>query len=110
MKHNVGSNERIVRLAIGAAASAAAVRAPRPWQKAALGAIATSGPATALTRYCPINAALGVGESELSPLEQGLRDMEIRRQTAINAAMGEPPSRTTGTALVTSGRDLLGQP
>jgi hypothetical protein len=97
MKHNVGLNERLVRLAIGAAASAAALRAPRPWQKAALGAIATSGFATGLTRYCPINAALGVRESGLSRLEQGIRDTETRRQTAINAAMGEPPSWTTGT-------------
>jgi hypothetical protein len=99
MTRNVGPNERIVRLAIGAAAGAAAARA-HGWQRAALCTASTSAFITGLTQYCPINAALGIeGRSQSlareSEHDAEVRDSEIRRETHTSAAMGRLP----GTAI-----------
>jgi hypothetical protein len=62
MRRNVGSKERIVRLIIGSGAAAAAILAPLRWPwRAALGSVAASGIATGISRFCPINRAIGVG-------------------------------------------------
>ena len=70
MHANVGPTEQKVRLAIGAAAAAAALKA-HGWQRTALCTIATAGFMTGMTRYCPINEAMGrtVEESSLIPGE-----------------------------------------
>lgn len=99
MTHNVGENERLIRLALGAGAGAASLRA-HGWRKAVLGGIATSSVLTGLTRYCPVNAALGVGETNGSgEHDRSVRDTEVRRQTQTSAAMGQ----LAGTSIDTSG-------
>ncbi|MBI2186109.1 MAG: hypothetical protein HYU37_03165 [Acidobacteria bacterium] len=47
------------------------------------GTLAAMGLGTSLTRYCPINQAMGRYPEGESPLEQGMRDTELRRQTAM---------------------------
>jgi hypothetical protein len=110
MFRNVGSTERYARLATGVAAGAAAT-ATRGWQRATLGAVALAGLGTALTRYCPISHAIGRdtyrGES---PLEQGLRDTELRRHTATRSALGTAPTTESGQPRVTPGADVFGRP
>jgi DUF2892 family protein len=97
MKHNVGRKERIVRLAIGAAAGAAALRA-RGWQRSALCGVSTSGFLTGLTRYCPMNAALGInkntGAPRISRHDEDVRNTAIRRETQTAGAMGQLPGTT----------------
>lgn len=94
MKQNVGPNERIGRLAIGAAAGAAAMRA-HGWQRAALCSVSTAGFLTGLTRYCPINSAMGIDNAAnarlLSAHDEQVRGTEIRRQTHTAGSMGELP-------------------
>jgi hypothetical protein len=99
MTRNVGPNERIVRLAVGAATGAAAMKA-HGWQRAALCAASTSAFMTGLTQYCPINAALGIerrptSAPRFSEHDREVRDAEIRRQTQTSAALGTLP----GTAV-----------
>jgi hypothetical protein len=106
MKQNVGSTERFARLALGAAALAAASRA-EGWQRVALAGIGISGISTGLTRYCPINEALGVDRIET--VDVGLRDTELRRQIDTNAAMGVPPSQGSTAPDVTREGDLFGE-
>jgi len=66
---NVGSTERFVRVGIAVVATIAAARASG-WPRAALRAVATAGLATGLTRFCPVNQALGRDSSrQLSPLD-----------------------------------------
>ena len=97
MKQNVGPNERIGRLAVGAAAGAAALRA-HGWQRAALCGVSTAGFLTGLTRYCPINSAIGLDNAAVSLRtsrhDELVRDTEIRRQTQTAGAMGEVPGTT----------------
>lgn len=98
MTRNVGPNERMVRLAIGAAAGAAALRV-HGWQRAALCTASTSAFLTGLTEYCPMNAALGVNRRvgsapALSAHDEEVRDSEIRRETQTSAAMGRLPGTT----------------
>ena len=94
MRHNVGRTEQIARLGIGAAAGTAAMRA-HGWQRAALCTVATAGFVTGLSRYCPINTALGINTDErrLASGEPDFvdRNTEIRRETQTSAAMGELP-------------------
>ena len=101
MKHNVGPNERIGRLAVGAAAGAAAMRA-HGWQRAALCSVSTAGFLTGLTRYCPLNSAMGIdnaaGSARMGLHDQRVRDMELRRQTQTAGAMGELPGTTVPPA------------
>jgi Inner membrane protein YgaP-like, transmembrane domain len=69
---NVGSTERFVRVGIGVVAAIAAARASG-WSRAALNTLATAGFATGLTRYCPLNQAVGRDSShQLSPLDAEL--------------------------------------
>lgn len=98
MTRNVGPNERLIRLAFGAAAGAAAMRA-HGWQRSALCAASTSAFLTGLTQYCPINAALGIERRstsvpEISAHDWEVRDSEIRRTTQTSAAMGTLPGTT----------------
>jgi hypothetical protein len=91
MNRNVGSKERYARLVLSAAAGAAAARTSG-WPRKALGTIAAAGLTTGISGYCPINQA--VGRDSLhgrSPLDQGLRDTEIRRETAVSGALGIAP-------------------
>lgn len=106
MKQNVGSTEQIARLALGAAALAAASRTDG-WQRIALAGIGISGIGTGLAGYCPINEALGVERHET--MDVGLRDTEIRRQTETNAAMGLPPTEGSTEKPVTQAGDLFGE-
>ena len=101
MTRNVGPNERIVRLAIGAATGAAAMRA-HGWQRAALCTASTSAFLTGLTQYCPINAALGIDRHAGSALmlsrhDEEVRDSAIRRETQTSAAMGRLPGTTVSS-------------
>lgn len=61
MKCNVGGLDRSLRFAVGTGALAAGLFAPlrTPWRLAAF-ALAATDLLTATTRYCPMNAALGV--------------------------------------------------
>ena len=61
MRMNVGSNERYVRLGLGAVALGAMPFVRSRLARALLGAVATSGLSTGLTRYCPVNQAFGRG-------------------------------------------------
>lgn len=97
MRQNVGTLDQMVRFGIGAAAGAAALRA-HGWEQAALCSVATAAFFTAMTRRCPLNAALGVNTSapafepgRIDRHDQGVRDTEIRRQTQTSAAMGQLP-------------------
>ena len=108
MKHNVGDTERIARLAIGAAAGAAAMAADRPWQKAALGIVAASGLATGFTRYCPMNQALGMGEAGGMRGDERRADADLRRDVATRAALGATPSEGGSTPPVTSEGNAFG--
>ena len=89
--HNVGPTERVARMVVGAAAGAAAMAMPRGWQRTALCSVATSGLVTGLTRYCPINAAMGRTGYEYG-YDESVENTEIRQQTQTSAAMGQPPS------------------
>jgi hypothetical protein len=95
MHQNVGPRERLVRLALGTAAGAAAMAMPRGWQRSTLCGISTAGFLTALTRYCPLNAALGVDRSSerslVSEHDLSVRNTEIRRETQTSGAMGPLP-------------------
>jgi hypothetical protein len=94
----------MARLAVGAAALAAASRTAG-WRRIALTGIGLSSISTGLARYCPINQALGVDRFETTDV--GLRDTEIRRQTETNAAMGLPPESGSAEPAVTRGSDLF---
>lgn len=102
MRHNVGRTEQMARLALGAAAGVLALGA-RGWQRGALCGVSTAGFLTGLTRYCPVNEALGVDNYRETPRfsqhDEQVRDTEIRRQTQTAAAMGELPG--TPVSLVT---------
>jgi hypothetical protein len=102
MTQNVGPTERIARLAVGAAAGAAAMAMPNGWQRAALCGVATSGFLTGITRYCPVNAALGRSseETHLHLHDAEVRDSELRRETQTSAAMGRPPGTTVSPAAI----------
>jgi hypothetical protein len=61
---------------------------------------------TALTRYCPLNQAVGRDTyHDESPLEQGRRDTQRRRHTAVH---GVPPSAEAGQPRVTPDSDVFG--
>jgi hypothetical protein len=97
MKHNVGRTEQMARLALGTIAGVVAL-GTRGWQRGALCGISTAGFLTGLTRYCPVNEALGVDHyretPRFSPHDEQVRDTEIRRQTQTAGAMGELPGTT----------------
>jgi hypothetical protein len=108
MLHNVGRKERYIRMAAGVAAGAAAARA-HGWPRAALGTIAAAGLGTAATGYCPINRAVGRDSyARESPLEQGLRDTELRRHAATHSALGSTPTTDTAQPRVTRESDMFG--
>ena len=111
MTRNVGSNERYVRLGAGIAAAAAATQTSG-WQRAALGGVAAAGLATGLSRYCPINQAVGRdafhGGQPL--LEQGQRDTELRRHASTRSALGSAPTTESGQPRVTPDADVFGGP
>ncbi len=108
MVHNVGSTERYARLAAGVLAGAAAART-EGWPRAALGAVAAAGIGTALTRYCPINQALGRDSlHHRSRLEEGQRDADLRREAAMSSALGTPPSVYGDEPRVTAKNDVFG--
>jgi hypothetical protein len=67
------------------------------------------GVGTALTRFCPINEAMGRYPEGESPLEQGLRDTELRRQTAMASALGSRASTDAPQPRVTADNDLFGR-
>ena len=106
MNPNVGSTECYARLAAGLAAGASAARASG-WQRVALGTAAVAGIATALTRYCPINQAIGRGLSE--DHDEGARDAELRRHAAMNASLGSLPTTDSGQPRVTPHGDVFGR-
>lgn len=109
MTRNVGSTERYARLAAGVAAAVAAWKA-RGWQRTALGTVAAAGLGTGLTRYCPINQAVGREAFDGdSPLEQGIRDTELRRETAMASALGSRASTDADHPRVTPESDVFGR-
>jgi hypothetical protein len=108
MRQNVGSTERYVRLAAAAVAGAAATRGTG-WQRAALGAVAAAGLGTVISRYCPINHAMGRDGLHGSVREEGRRNAELRRDTAMNSALGNTPTASGGQR-VTSQSDMFGRP
>lgn len=102
MTQNVSSKERMVRLAVGLAAAYAASRTTG-WTRSALSSIAVSGIGTALTRYCPMNEAIGRGAFPTD--EEGERDTELRRQIAMANALGTRPSSYAPMPPVTARND-----
>lgn len=129
MMRNVGTTERYLRLAVAGAAGAAALRS-EGWPRTLLSGVAAAGLMTGLTRYCPLNEAMGRGSRpttggrarggmdtgreitvgrERSRLEQGLRDSELRRQTAMAGALGTPPTVQSGAPRVESGTSQFGR-
>lgn len=108
MRHNVGPVERWARLAAGIGAGVAA-RNTHGWPRAALNTVAAMGVGTGLTRYCPINDAMGRYTPGESPLEQGLRDTELRRQTAMASALGSKASDDAPQPRVTADSDVFGR-
>lgn len=108
MLRNVGSTERYVELAAGLAAGAAAAKATG-WPRATLGAVAAAGLGTAVTGYCPINHTIGRDTfRDQSPLEEGLRDTELRRHAAMRSALGTTPTTDSGQPRVTPQADVFG--
>ena len=89
MTHNVGPMERYVRLAAGIAAAYAATRTTG-WKRSALTSVATAGIGSGMTRYCPINQAVGRGDGDLA--DAGMRDAQLRRQMSMASALGTKPS------------------
>lgn len=109
MQRNVGSAERWARLTVGAAAGAAATTTTG-WPRAVLGTVAAAGLATAATGYCPISQATGRETyRDESPLEQGLKDTETRRHTALRGALGTAPTTDSGQPRVTPESDVFGR-
>lgn len=107
MLRNVGPTERYARLAVGVAAGAAAINSTG-WRRATLGAVAAAGLGTGLTRYCPISQAVGRSTfPDESPLEQGLRNTELRRHTAMRSALGTAPTTDSGQPRVTPESDVF---
>ena len=103
MKQNVGPKERIARLAIGAIAGAAAMRA-HGWQRGALCSLSTSGFLTGATRYCPVNASLGIDNAAgagISRHDEYVRDTAIRRETQTAGAMGQLPGTSVQPTTLT---------
>ena len=76
IKCNVGPRERLARFAAGVAATAGAFYAPNKGAKIALGAIGAAGLATGVTRYCPLNHALGVNRCQ--PAYRSVRELMRR--------------------------------
>jgi hypothetical protein len=108
MRRNVGPVERWARLAAGLGAGMAAL-STRGWPRTALGTLAVMWFGTGLTRYCPISEAIGRYPEGESPLEQGLRDTELRRQTAMASALGSKPSTHAPQPRVTAESDVFGR-
>jgi hypothetical protein len=103
MVRNVGPKERYARLALGAATGVAAMRSTG-WQRTALGAVAAAELVTGLTRYCPINQAVGRRAFDGESMgDGGMRDADLRRHAAMSSALGTAPSTGTGQPLVTPG-------
>ena len=61
MKHNVGPKERYGRIGLGllSAVGAALLPVDTIW-RVALGVMALAGVGTGVSRYCPVNQALGI--------------------------------------------------
>lgn len=102
MTQNVSPKERYLRLAVGLAAAYAATKT-RGWTRSALSSMAVSGIGTALTRYCPINEAMG--RRAFPTDEEGERDTELRRQMAMASALGTRPSSYAPMPPVTQRND-----
>jgi Protein of unknown function (DUF2892) len=64
IKSNVGEGERLVRFALGAAAATGALAAQNGAIKPMLAGLGVFGILTALTRYCPVNHALGINHGQ----------------------------------------------
>lgn len=90
MKMNVGPNEKYMRIGMGIFAAAIIPFVRSGWAKSLLGMAATSGIATGVTRYCPINQALGLGEgmSEGKYLS-GQESRDSRFSQRDNMGMGQ---------------------
>ena len=104
MTHNVGQMECYMRLAAGVAAAYAATRTTG-WKRSALSSMAVTGIGTALTRYCPINEAMGRGPYPTD--EEGERDTELRRQMSMASALGTKPSSYAPMPPVTAQNDAF---
>jgi hypothetical protein len=108
MQQNVGSTERYARVAAGLVAGTAATQTTG-WTRTALGAISATGLATGLSGYCPLNQITGRDSiHDVSPLDQGLRDTELRRHAAMHSALGSTPTRDTDQPPVTPAFDVFG--
>lgn len=107
MTHNVGPRERYARLAAGVAAAAAATKV-NGWQRTALGTVAAAGMVTAITRYCPMNQAMGRGTDEMD-MDEGARDAQLRRQIAMASALGARASSDAPMRRVTPQNDVFGE-
>ena len=105
MTQNVGPMERYMRLAIGIAAAYAATRTSG-WKRSALRTVAASGIGTGLSRYCPMNEALGRG---YAMADEGMRDTQLRQQMAMASALGTKPSSYAAMPAVTPQNDAFGR-
>ncbi len=81
MKRNVGRVERVVRLSAGIAAGAAAllVEDLGVW-RIPLGIVSLAGIATGVSRYCPVNQALGVDNYRKSVERTLMREARGRKE------------------------------
>ncbi len=59
MKTNVGTYERFFRIGLGAVSLAVVPFVPSRLGQVLLGAFGVTGLATGLSRYCPVNEAMG---------------------------------------------------
>jgi len=84
MKKNVGSMERYVRLGAGVAATAALPFVKSRWARALLGMVATTGFSTGLSRYCPVNQALGVDHFSADPSDFSKKDRLASLRKSVN--------------------------
>ena len=107
MKQNVGPMARYARLALGLAAAYAAMRTSG-WKRSTLQGVATAGIGTALTRFCPINQALGRGNGYADD-DEGMRDAHLRQEAAMASALGTKPSSYAATPRVTPQNDVFGR-
>lgn len=81
MKANVGRRERLARIGFGVAmlAWAARARTAPPWRRWLLGVLGVANVATAVTRYCPSNALLGVDNTRGDELVHFVTSRRRRR-------------------------------
>jgi hypothetical protein len=106
MTPNVGPREQLVRMAVGAAALTAALCLPRlgAW-RAVLAAAGLMKIATAVTRYCPVSALVGIDNTRGTELvhfddnEGGVRERLNEMQHRVGATISRGGLRHSAAGL-----------